>query len=152
MPDTRESVPSEGRHKTSDYDVTKLMADFRFKPLDFETLMAAGRRNIEALTQANQLAIEGVQAVTRRQIEIARQTLDEASALFRDLVQPASNEERLAKNTEFAKQAIEKSLAHGRELAALATKAGNDAAEVLYKRAREGLDELREFARSATTR
>ena len=151
MPDTRETV-SEGRHKTSDYDVTKVLADFRFKPVDFDTLMAMGRRNIEALTQANQLAIEGVQAMTRRQIEIARQNLDEASALWRDLVQPASNEERLAKNTEFAKKTMEKSLTQSRELAALATKAGNDAAEVLYRRAREGLDELKEFARSATTR
>lgn len=152
MPDTRETAASEGRSKPFDYDMTKILADFRFRPFDFEALMAAGRRNIEALTQANQLAIEGIQAMTRRQMEIARQSVDEASALWRDMVQPASNEDRLAKNTEFAKKAIDKSLAQSRELATLATKAGNDAADVLYKRAREGLDELREFARSATTR
>ncbi len=152
MPDTRESIASETRRNNFDYDVTKIWSDFRFRPLDFEALMAAGRRNVEALTQANQLAIEGVQAVTRRQIEIARQTLDDASALVRDLVQPASNEERIAKHTEYAKQAIEKSLAHSRELTALATKAGSEAADVLCKRAREGLDELREFTRSATAR
>ncbi len=152
MADARETPMSETRRNTFDYDVTKLMTDFRFRPLDFEAVMASGRRNIEALTQANQLAVEGVQAVARRQIEIARQTLDDASALLRDLVQPFSNEDRIAKNTEYAKQAIEKSLAHGREIAQLAAKAGNDAADVLTKRAREGLDELRELTRSAAGR
>lgn len=152
MPDPREKASSEGRTKMFDYDVTKMMGDFRFRPLDFEAFMVAGRRNLEALTQANQLAIEGVQAVTRRQMEIARQALEEASALFRDLVQPTSNEDRFAKNTEFAKKTIEKNLAQSRELTALASKAGNDAAEVLYKRASEGLDELRELTRSATLR
>jgi phasin family protein len=152
MPETKDTTGAETRRNYFDYDVTKFMTDLRFRPLDFEALVALGRRNIEALTQANQFAIEAVQAVARRQMEMTRQTLDDASALWRDLVQPATNEERLAKHTEYAKQVLEKSLAHGREITTLATKAGNDAADVLYKRAREGLDELREFARSAAAR
>jgi phasin family protein len=137
---------AEARASFFDYDVTKLMADFRFRPFDLETLMAAQRRNIEALSQANQLAIEGVQAVARRQIEIARQAIEDISALMRDLTQPASTEDRLAKNTEYAKQMLEKSVNHGREISQLAAKAGSEAADVLRKRACEGLDELREFA------
>jgi phasin family protein len=137
---------AEARPNFFDYDVSKLMADFRFRPFDVETLMAAQRRNIEALSQANQLAIEGMQAVARRQIEIARQAIDDISALLRDLVQPASTEDRLAKNTEYAKQMLEKGAIHSREISQLATKAGTEAAEVLRKRACEGLDELREFA------
>ena len=108
--------------------------------------MAAQRRNIEALSQANQLAVEGVQAVARRQIEIARQALEDVSALMRDFVQPVSAEDRIAKNTEYAKQMLEKSISHGREITQLAAKAGSEAAEILHKRACEGLDELREFA------
>jgi phasin family protein len=133
-----------------DYDLTKLMADFRFRPFDIETLMAAQRRNIEALSQANQLAIEGIQAVARRQIEVARQAIEDVSALMRDLAQPASTEDRLAKNTEYAKQILEKSVNHSREISQLATKAGTEAADVLRKRACEGLDELREFAHQQT--
>ena len=109
--------------------------------------MACQRRNIEALSQANQLAVEAVQAVARRQIEIARQSLEDMSALLRDLTQPVSPEDRIAKNTEYAKQMLEKSVSNGREIALLATKAGTEAADVLRKRACEGLDELREFAK-----
>jgi len=142
---------AETRSSFFDYDVTKLMADFRFRPIDLETLMAAQRRNIEALSQANQLAVEGMQAVARRQIEIARQAVEDMSALMRDLAQPASTADRLAKNTEFAKQVLEKSVTHSREISELAAKAGTEAADVLRKRACEGLDELRQFAQSPTT-
>lgn len=37
-------------------------------------------RNIEALTKANQLAAEGMQAVIKRQAEILRQTMEEPPA------------------------------------------------------------------------
>jgi len=109
--------------------------------------MACQRRNIEALTQANQLTVEAVQAVARRQIEIARQTVEDMSALMRDLAQPASTEDRIAKNTEYAKQILEKSLSNSREITLLATKAGTEAADVLRRRACEGLDEFRDFAK-----
>jgi phasin family protein len=142
---------AEARPSFFDYDVTKFLADFRFRPFDVETLMAAQRRNIEALSQANQLAIEGFQALARRQIEIARQAVEDISTLLRDLAQPASTEDRLAKNTEYAKRMLEKTVDHSREISQLATKAGSEAADVLKKRACEGLDELRELAQQRTT-
>ncbi len=141
---------SDARH--FDFDVTKFMADFRFRPIDIEAVLACQRRNIEALSQANQLAVEGAQAVARRQIEIARQALDDASTFLRDLAQPVSAEERIVKNAEYAKSLLEKSVAHGRELTALAAKAGTEAADVLRKRTAEGFDELRDFAKAQTAR
>jgi len=143
---------SEARPTFFDFDVTKMMADFRFRPFDVEALMACQRRNIEALTQANQLAVEGMQAVAKRQIEIARQAVEDMSALLRDLAQPASTEDRIVKNTEFAKQMLEKSLNHGREITMLATKAGTEAADVLRRRATEGLDEFRDLAKQQAAR
>jgi phasin family protein len=141
---------SEARPSFFDFDVTKVMADFRFRPIDVEALMACQGRNIEALSQANQLAVEGVQAVAQRHIEVARQAVEDVSALLRDLAQPASPEDRIAKNTEYAKQMIEKSVSHGREITMLATKAGTEAADVLRKRASEGLDEFCDLAKKQT--
>ena len=143
---------SEARPSFFDFDVAKMMADFRFRPFDVEALMAYQRRNIEAISQANQLAVEGLQAVAKRQIEVARQAVEDVSALLRDLAQPTSPEDRIAKNTEYAKQMLEKSLNHGREITLLATKAGTEAADVLRKRASEGLDEFRDLAKQHQTR
>jgi len=138
---------AQSRPSFFDFDVTRMMSDFRFRPFDVDALMACQRRNIEALTQARQLTVEAAQAVARRQIEIARQTLEEMSALLRDIAQPASTEDRIAKNTEYAKQMLEKSVSNGREITLLATKAGTEAADVLRRRACEGLDEIRDFAK-----
>jgi len=138
---------AQSRPSFFDFDVTKMMADFRFRPFDVEALMACQRRNLEALTQANQLTVEAVQAVARRQIEIARQAIEDMSTLLRDLAQPASTDDRIAKNTEYAKQVLEKSVSNGREITLLATKAGTEAADVLHRRACAGLDEIRDFAK-----
>ncbi|MBV9861519.1 MAG: phasin family protein [Alphaproteobacteria bacterium] len=143
---------ADARPSFFDFDVTKFIADFRFRPLDIEAVWAAQRRNIEALSQANQVAADGVQAVARRQMEVARQAFEDFSTLLRDLAQPTSPETRIAKNAEYAKQMLEKGISHGREITTLASKAGSDAAEVLHKRASEGLDELRVLATQQTAR
>lgn len=134
---------SETHASFFDFDATKMFGDFPLRPLDVEAVWAAGRRNVEALSRANRLAAEGMQALARRQAEMARESFDDFSALMRELVRPVSPEERIAKNTEYAKQAIDKGISHGREIATLATKTGTEAAEVLHKRASEGFDEFR---------
>jgi phasin family protein len=136
---------SEARSPFFDFDVTKMFADFRFRPFDVEAVWAAQRRNIEALSQANQLAVEGVHAVAKRQIELTQQALADLSMLVSEMTQPASTQDRIAKHTEYTKKMIDKGLTHGREIAALAAKAGSEATEVLQKRTTEGLDEMRAF-------
>ena len=134
------------RNPFFDFDMTKVFADFRFRPFDVEAVWAAQRRNIEALNQANQLAVEGVHALAKRQIEMTQQALEDLSTHVREMTQPSSNEDRIAKQTEFTKKMIDKGLTHGREVVALAAKAGTEASEVLQKRTTESLDEMKAFA------
>jgi phasin family protein len=137
---------ADARSYPFDFDMTRMFADLRFRPLDVEAVWAAQRRNVEALSQANQAAVDGVQKLARSHIELTRQAFEGWSTLLREWAQPASTEDRIAKNTEYAKQLLEKGISHGREMATIAAKAGTDAAEILHKRANEGLDELRAFA------
>ena len=145
-------MTTNGTHTFLDIDVGKAFAGFSFPGLDVDSLVAAQRKNIEALTQANQLGVEGVQAVARRQVEIARQAVDEASSLLREWTQPGAPEDRFAKNAELAKQAFERSVATARELTELVTKANTDAFSVIHKRVAEGLDELRDLAKQRYAR
>jgi phasin family protein len=133
--------------KNGFFDVSKVMSDFRVPGIDLEAVAASQRKNLEAFTQANQLAVEGVQAVVRRQVEITRQAMEEFSTMFRDFVQPSgSPEDRLAKQAEYSKQALEKGLTNARELTELMTKANTEAFNVINKRVTESLDEVRDFA------
>jgi phasin family protein len=137
-----------GTTKNGLFDVTKIMGDFRVPGVDLEAAVASQRKNIEALTQANQLAVEGVQALMRRQVEITRQAMEDFSAMFRDFVQPnGSPEDRFAKQAEYSKHAIEKSLSNAKELTELVTKANTEAFNVINKRVTESLDEVRDFAK-----
>jgi phasin family protein len=133
---------------TGFFDATKVMGDLRVPGIDMEAAVSSRRKNIEALTQANQLAVEGVHAVMRRQVEITRQAMEDFSAMFRDLVQPnGSPEDRFAKQAEYSKHAIEQSLSNAKELTEPVTKANTEAFSVINKRVTESLEEVRDFAK-----
>jgi phasin family protein len=133
-----------------DMDVGKAFAGFNLPSVDTESMMASQRKNMEALTQANQLAVEGVQAVTRRQVEIAREAFEGASAAMRDLVAPGAPEERFAKNAALAKDVFAKSIANAKEIAELFSKAQSDAFDVITKRMTESLEEIQSQAKGKT--
>jgi phasin family protein len=125
-------------------DVTKVLAEFKVPGVDLETIMASQRKNIDALTKANQLAIEGLQAVARRQAEILRGGFEEASSLMREIMQVQSPEDRVARQTDAAKKAVERALSNARELAEIVAKAGNEAFDIINRRVGESLDEVRD--------
>lgn len=141
-----------GKNPLFDFDMTKVMADFRVPGIDVESVVASQRKNIEAFTQANQLAVEGFQAVARRQVEIARQAFEEFSSVVKEFTSPGSPEDRIAKQAEYSKQALEKSVANARELGEIVSKANTEAFAVLNKRVTESLDEVRDFAKKRAAR
>jgi phasin family protein len=124
-------------------DATKAFGDFHVPSFDVQAIVEAQRKNFEALTQANQLAAEGLQAVAQRQVDIVQHAVKDASELIRDWAQPGAPEEVIAKNAEIAKQAFEKGVANARELNELVTKAGTDAFSGGSVRASTRCDSLR---------
>ncbi|HUZ73108.1 MAG TPA: phasin family protein [Stellaceae bacterium] len=127
-------------------DFRRLMGDWRVPGFDFEALAQCQRKNIEAFTQANQLALEGTQAWMRRNLELARETMEEMSAMLSEFTRPTTSmEERFQRQAEYSKKAVEKSLANIRDLTELMSKTNSDALGVLSKRVTEGLEEVREL-------
>jgi phasin family protein len=122
----------------------KMPVDFKIPSFDFEACIAAQRKNVEALTQANRLAYDGLQAVTKRQIEIVRQSLDQAAQAVREVAEPGNAQDKAAKQTELAKVAFERALANVKELGELVSKANSEAFGLLQSRFTESLDEVRD--------
>jgi len=131
-------------------EVGKMFAGFTFQGFDVEALMTAQRRNLEAFTQANQLAVEGFQAFAKMQVELTRTAMDEASALVRDWAETGAPEEKLQKQATFAKKALAKGVSNARELIELAGKTQTEAFDVLNKRFTESLDEMTSFTKKET--
>lgn len=145
-------MTTNGKHTLFDMDLGKAFAGLAFPGFNVDSLAAAQRKNLEAFTQANQLAVEGAQAVARRQVELARKAMDEASAVMRDWTQPAAPEEQVAKNVELVKHAFEQSVANARELTELVTKANADTFNVIHKRIAEGFEEICDYTRQRAAR
>ena len=136
-----------------DFDPTKAVEDFTAKlkaykvpGVDFDAVIAAQKKNVEALTAANKAAIEGLQAVAKRQGEILQETMQEASKAVKDLSSAGGPQEVAAKQAELAKSAFEKALGNMKELAELVTKAQQDAASTINARISASLDEIKAAA------
>lgn len=130
----------------SNFDATKMMSDLRLPGVDMVALLATQRKNIEALTAANQMAVQGMQAVAKRQSEILAQTMAEISTAAQQIASAGNPQEMTAKQAELIKQAFEKAVANMRELAEMINQTNTQAFEVINKRVSESLEELRNLA------
>jgi phasin family protein len=124
-------------------DFPKLMGDFKVPGVDVEAVVASQRRNLEALGAANQLAVEGMQAVARRQTEIFRQMMEETSQAMRDMMAAGSPEDKASRQTEMVKEAFKRAIGNMRELAEMVSKSQGEAFDVINKRVTDSLDELK---------
>ena len=125
---------------------------FQVPGFDVTTVVDIQRRNVEALTAANQTIAQGLQTVVQRQGEIARQSVKQ----FQDLVsfKPSSTSvtETLVKQIDVAKTSYEKTVADARELGDLVTKVGSEAVDILSHRVVASLDEVKAAARPTETK
>jgi len=133
------------------FDVSRFMQAFQVPGVDSDKLMDIQRKNIEAITQAQRTALEGMQALVQRQTEVTRKLLDDQLNAMQRISGAGSPEERAQKQAEVAKQAYENAVQGSRELAEMSAKSQQEALELLHKRVGESFDEVRESMQAATT-
>jgi len=120
---------------------------------EVETMFASQRKNVEAMMQANRLALDGVQAVWGRQLDFLQEAVEELTTFAGDFAHPPSPlNDKFAKHAEYSKLALEKNLSNARELTELAAIATNDAMNIINQRFFEGLGEMRRSQEKGTFR
>lgn len=125
-----------------DFDAQKVMADFKLPTVDTGAVVELFQRNMEAVVNANQTAFAGFQAMTQRQGELIGATVDASTKSMQDLMQTQEPEERLVKQTAFIKDSYADALSSAKELSEMVASAGNDAFDIISKRATASLDEV----------
>jgi phasin family protein len=125
------------------FDITKMLGDLKIPGFDMSALLVAQRKNIEALTAANKVALEGMQTIAKRQAEIMAQALTEASGMAQQLASAGSPQEASTRQAELVRQAFEKALANMHELAEMFSKVNTEAFELINKRFTESVEELK---------
>jgi len=117
---------------------------------DMDGFLALHRKNLEALTAANKVALEGAQTVARRHMEIMQQTMQEVSETMRDMTTAESPQAKATKQTEMMKASYERAVSHVKELADLIQRSNGDALNMLHTRFTEAMDEVKVLAAKST--
>lgn len=142
------SKPAAGSFFETDFfkamDMTKVMGDFKMPTnASFEPLMAAQRKNIEAFTALNQAAFESFRSLAQRQAELMRQTFEESASVVNTIMNSSTPEEKVLRQAEASKAAVDKCLANARDISETFAKCNYQAMETVSNRLKETMDELR---------
>ena len=132
-------------------EFTKLFSEMKMPAMpDMQALMEAHRRNLETLSAANRVALEGAQAVARRHMEIMQQNMTELSESMQALASAEGPQAKAARQAELLKRAYEHAVANMRELRDLIQRSNGEALELLNRRFAESLEEVQALMRKAS--
>jgi len=134
----------------ADFDFTKLFKDMKVPAMpDMEAVLAAHKRNLEALSEANRVALEGAQAVARRHMEIMQSTMTGLTDTLKTMSVTEAPAARAAKQAELLKQAYENAVSNTRELGDLIQKSNTEAMAKLNHRFSEAMTEMKALFKKA---
>jgi len=130
-----------------DADFTRFFADMKLPALlDVEALLNANRKNLETLSAANRVALEGAQAVARRHMEIVQSSMSELVEAMQALATTDAPQAKAAKQAELLKQAYQHAVTHMKELSDLIQQSNAEALGLINKRFEEAMDEVKALA------
>ncbi|MEJ0018695.1 MAG: phasin family protein [Acetobacteraceae bacterium] len=128
-------------------DFTKFFAEMKLPALpDMEAFVSASRRNMETLSAANRVALEGAQAVARRHMEIVQSSMGEMTEAMKALSTVDAPQVKAAKQAELLKQAYQHAVAHMKELSDLIQQSNAEALSLINRRFVEAMDEVKALA------
>ena len=124
-------------------DFSKLMSEYQIPGVNWQEVMAAQQKNLQALGKANQVLVEGAQAVMRREIEILQKAMAELAQASQELMQQGDPQAQASKRLALAQASFEAAISNMRELAEVAGRSNREALEVINQRALESFEEIK---------
>ncbi len=111
--------------------------------VDMDPIISAHRKNLEALAEAQRFAFESAQDLSQRYAEMARQAAESFGGFSQSLVENVSPEDKLNRQADFVRGALERTLASLKELTSLIARNQCQALDVVGNRVCQSLDEVR---------
>jgi phasin family protein len=139
--DSRQTSGSDAGVFSGFDDLKKLIEKFQLPSVDIDALLDWQRRDIDALTEANRQATEGLKALVERRNEILREALAEWQAAVKD----ATSTGAISRRAEAAKQGVQKAIANFRELSEIEAQSRNNAWKVVQERMQENMATLQQL-------
>jgi phasin family protein len=131
--------------KAASDQITRMFSEMKLPVVpDMEALLIAYKRNMDTLSAANRIALEGAQAVAKRHMEIMQQAMAELSESMRAMATASETPQaKAARQAEFLKRAYKRAVSNSHELSELIQHSNGEALELLNKRFVEAMDEVK---------
>ena len=113
---------------------------------DPDLLVAAQKRNVDALTGMSQIMADGMRAFAERQSEIAQVSMKHFMAETQTFMTSKPTEIKPGDVTGKAKTAYEAAIANAQELGNIVVKAQSDAINLLNKAAIDNFDDIKKIS------
>ena len=110
---------------------------------DMTRIMEHHQKNLEAMTKSWQAMAAGAGEIANKQRTIIEAAVKDVTAMVQEYRPGGSPQEIMAKQTEFAKKAMEAAIANTRDIAELVQKSSTDAFKIVQDRMKESYDEIR---------
>jgi phasin family protein len=123
-------------------DFTKMLEQFKFPGVDSASITESTRKDLQALTEANRLAYEGMQALIRKQTELLNENA-RAIQTAAQQIQGATPTEVMASQSEFVQKSLQKAFDNMRQLAEIAQQSQSAAIAAMTRRAEENMQALK---------
>ena len=123
-------------------ELTKMIEQFKLPGVDTAEIVAARRKDVDALIMANQAAYEGMRALANKQGEMLQQAMQDIQAAVKGAAGGIGVGDP-GKQGELARKAYEKVLGDMKDLAEIARKSQADAMASITQRGTQHLEEVK---------
>jgi phasin family protein len=121
----------------------KLGEQFKVPQFDMAKIMEQHQKNLDALTRSWQSAAAGASAVATKQREILEAAVKQVTEMAKEYTPTGNPQEILAKQSEFAKKAMEAAIANTKDIAELVQKSSTEAMQIIQQRMKDSFEEIR---------
>jgi phasin family protein len=118
------------------FDIEAMLEQFQIPGVDLSSIIENERKNIEALQEANQAVVEGIQALAEKQAEVFKETMERWQQAMAE------------GNAGSPLEGIEQALDNVRQLAEITVESQTKAFDVIRQRVEENIQNL--FNRSSS--
>ena len=110
--------------------------------LDKEAMMSSHKKNMEALTEANKMAVEVMKSIAQLQSQYVKQTFEDMKSIMQEVkTHPKPSKEAIETHSYYMKDQIQKAFDHGTKITATLAKSQKEIFDTMHSRYYEGAKE-----------
>lgn len=128
--------------KMFDMDFMKSMMPMSM-PFDISAMMKLQQKNLEALSEAQKMAMENMKKMSEHQAAILSRMVEDNSALARQIMAEGTPEEKVALHADLVCKTVEQSIESWSDLTDMLNKSGKDTTKLLGSRMTASLTEMK---------